>query len=264
LAVRVAPDESHARIARAALTSLAKAWRESRFREVPSLARGVAAELLGDYTLDAAARIIRAVGLGRLDPYQQERLSQALFAWELTYADDANSHELPPSVIGIGQLPGRPFEHTDSTQRAWRAWLESTGPDECGDRIATMLVLSEPISSVVATLQSILRGPDDVTARRAAEARTAEQSLSRGERLSRIQEAIAQAFTHRELSMLLRLTLDVRLEDITTETSPMRRQVFDILAWAERHGRLRELVSALAELRPMRQDLQELLSLVKE
>jgi tetratricopeptide (TPR) repeat protein len=271
LAVRVAPDETRAGNARAALASVAGSWRESQFREVPDLARRAAAELLGHDNL-GAARIIRSVGLGPLESPQQERLAAALDSWDrLSWASAAADRIYPSGIASIGpsgmeSIGGwrMRMQNPATSRGAWQRWLETTVPAECGDRLAQMLEQWEPIAPVIEALQDILRGRDNVTARRAAEALTAEQKLSRDELVTRIVRLITSAFAHEELNSLVRVKFDVRLDDMEAPTSSMGRKVFDLLRWAEDRGKLRELVRAVAEELPARPDAQELLRLVEE
>jgi hypothetical protein len=121
-----------------------------------------------------------------------------------------------------------------------------------------MLEQWPPSAPVIEALQESLRGRDNVSARRAAEARIFEQKLSHAEQFERLHTLITEAFSYPELERLLRFRLDVRLEPITT-LGPIDRTVFELLKWAESRGRLRELVLALAEARPDRPEFQELL-----
>ena len=53
--------------------------------------------------------------------------------------------------------------------------------------------------------------------------------------------------------------LGIRLDEISSEAANLQDTVFELLKWSEAHGRTEDLVRALADARPEREDLKQLL-----
>jgi hypothetical protein len=251
LAVRTAPSPGPNKEMMHALAHAVNRWSDSQLREVPALARDAAAELL-EHDVTQAARIIRSVGLGRLDGRQQMQLADFLASWE--------AHLEPSTSRGISSLAyvaGLREQGAD----AWRKWVELSPPDVIADKMARMLeqcLLDLTQLPNWSELRRILGGRGDVRDRRTGEAGAAERKLSRGEALRRVRETIVTSFDRRELERALRYKLDVSLYAIVPEGS-FQAMVFELLEWAERRGTLFQLIEALAEERPERPDFQQLL-----
>ena len=78
-----------------------------------------------------------------------------------------------------------------------------------------------------------------------------------GRQLERIQQAILQAYTPDELSMIVLHSLDKSLAEITTDAN-FTTQVFALVGWADRNGRLPELVAAACDGNPGNGELKRL------
>jgi hypothetical protein len=76
-----------------------------------------------------------------------------------------------------------------------------------------------------------------------------------GDLVQRLQRAIVAAFARSEVEQLVRFHLNAGL-DVITGGGPFDQVVFDLLRWAERHGRVGELARAAKDARPGRPDLQ--------
>jgi hypothetical protein len=70
-----------------------------------------------------------------------------------------------------------------------------------------------------------------------------------GDQAERLHEAILSAFDDAELRKLVRFRMNDRLEEITSSNS-LDTVVFDLIGWAERHGRAKELIKAVQRARP--------------
>jgi formylglycine-generating enzyme required for sulfatase activity len=75
-----------------------------------------------------------------------------------------------------------------------------------------------------------------------------------GKQFAGLQAAIAAAFTRDELRLLLKVDLDTSLEAITPDKG-FEAQVFDLLLWLERHGRLLEFVERARTANPANEEL---------
>jgi hypothetical protein len=71
-----------------------------------------------------------------------------------------------------------------------------------------------------------------------------------GVNLAEIQQAIVEAFSPNDLEQLVRVRLNERLDVIVNTNSPQRYIVFQLLTWAEQHGREVELMRAAYLARP--------------
>jgi hypothetical protein len=247
------PDQEVARIK---LCVLVDNWKDSELREAPLVARWAAAELLGDEFRDGAARIIRAVGIGPIDPLLRERLVEAFVSWEVA-SWEGSKRPAGTRAIGVGFMAGaRGDGHEEGQHKAfWRRWLTATPPTEIGDKLAAMIVQFPVEPSVQSVLREVLGGRGDVTERRIAEAFTAEEKMSTGEILSQACDLILSAYTRQDLEMLMAFTMDVRLSEIVSDSSSLRGTVFELVTWAERRGQLLDLLNAVRTGRPHRDDI---------
>jgi tetratricopeptide (TPR) repeat protein len=251
LEVRTAPRPGPNNEMMEVLAHAVDSWTDSQLREIPGLARDVAAELLR-YDATYAARIIRSVGLGRLDGRQQMQLADFLAKWDARLGPSTSNGK--SSLAYVAGLREQGAE-------AWRKWVRLSPPDEVAVRIARMLEQC-PLDGTTlpnpGELQMVLGGWGDVLDRRIGEAGAAQQKLSEGEALGRVREIIVDAFDRWDLENVLRAKLDVALYDIVDRNS-FNVMVFDLLKWAERHGTMAQLIRSLAEARPQRADIQQLL-----
>src|SRR5215213_7379863 len=85
----------------------------------------------------------------------------------------------------------------------------------------------------------------------------------RGKQFARLQAAIATAFTRDELRRLLKVDLETSLEAITPDKG-FEAQVFDLLLWLERHGRLLEFVECARTNNPANGELAAACTAVQE
>ena len=69
-------------------------------------------------------------------------------------------------------------------------------------------------------------------------------------------EAILDAYSEDDLRITLRETMDVKFDNVVKPGS-LTTRVFDLLEWAEQHGREAELIRATAATRPRNTKLQE-------
>ena len=65
-----------------------------------------------------------------------------------------------------------------------------------------------------------------------------------GKQVQRIQDAIRSGYNRESLAMALRFRMDVELNDIVAN-GPFAEQVFALIEWADKQGRVIELVEAL-------------------
>lgn len=79
-----------------------------------------------------------------------------------------------------------------------------------------------------------------------------------GNEYAQVQQAILHAFDAAELANLVRITLDVELEHIITPQLNLAGQIQQLVAWAERHGKLNVLISAASNARPANVELKKL------
>ena len=78
--------------------------------------------------------------------------------------------------------------------------------------------------------------------------------------LQRLRGAVLDAFPERtDLEQQLWFQLGVRLDEIAADSANLTDTVFELLKWSEAHGRTQDLVHALADARPDRDDLKQLL-----
>ena len=258
LAVRVASSSGEIVNAVARLAAVAGSWRDSQFRRVPELARKAAALMLR-LSPSQAARIVRSVGLGPIDPEDQERLASAFTRWErASWQRSARKHMKPH---GIAFLAGAEGDGRASGQSEgfWRRWFASTPPEELGGRLASMIELFPPKDRAREALRQTLLGRDDVAERRTGKARASEQGLSSADILSQAARLLAGAYDSKELERMLAFHLDIRLHDIVSPSLSFNQMIFEVLLWAERRGRLLDLMRAAAKVRPDRADLAEFL-----
>ena len=75
-----------------------------------------------------------------------------------------------------------------------------------------------------------------------------------GKQFAQLQMVILAAFTRDELRRLLKVDLDTSLELITGDKG-FEAQVFDLLLWLERQGRLLEFVECARTANPANQEL---------
>jgi hypothetical protein len=234
------------------VAELVRAWSDSQLRQIPALARDAAAELL-EHDTPQAARIIRSVGLGRLDAGLQDLLAAFLAQWDKRLQSSSGERALAYAA-------GLRAEGTD----AWRKWVETCPPDELGVRMARMLescLIDGTTLPNADDLRRVMGGHQDVRERRAGEAVSAQRKLLRGDELARFRNVILSAFDRNELEQLLRFHLDVRLYDeIASPGRSFGQTVVEVLMWAEQQGITAELIKALAQERPARPDVQQLLA----
>jgi len=79
-----------------------------------------------------------------------------------------------------------------------------------------------------------------------------------GRLLASLHTVLLGAYDHPELELLLRTQLNVRLDDISLNAQGMADVVTAVLAWAERRGRIPELLDALVADRPNRREFQRI------
>jgi len=265
LAVRTAAYLDATESAIEALWVLVESWPDSQFRQVPLVARRAAAELLQGKHRQSAARIIRAVGIGRIDPAEQDRLADAFVLWEpqtqeyrLSQPSRSSGVSFHAGASGDDNVSGRTPSH-------WLRWLTNTPPVELGDRLARMIE-EFPLGELIQRrLYEILLGRHDVAQRRAGEARAAEQKLSRQEIPRRAYELLSDGFSLTDLAFLMGDAMDVRLDNVVPSSSStsLPRVVIELIKWAERRGQLVELMRAAAAKRPARQDLADFVRAVE-
>jgi hypothetical protein len=220
-------------------------------REIPTLTREAAAELL-KYDTAQAARIIRALGIGRLDTFQQVLVADFLAKW------DEQLQTSKSTVITLAHVAGIGGQGTD----AWRRWVETCPPDELGVRLARMLEkcrVNETSLPNSDELRAVLAHRGDVRDWRVGQARTAQRKLVRGDEMERLTDLILDSFERHDLEVLMRYKLDIRLNDIVSSKISFRETVFEILTWADRHGVTELLIRSMADARPHRLDLQQVL-----
>ena len=71
-----------------------------------------------------------------------------------------------------------------------------------------------------------------------------------------VREAILDAYSEDDLRITLREVMDLKFDNVVGSGS-LETRVFDLLDWAERHGREAELIKATAASRPRQAKLQE-------
>ena len=250
LAVRASAPERGNRILHD-IARLVVSWTDSQLRQIPALARDAAAELL-EYAVNQSARIIRSVGLGRLDVDRQALLANFLTDWDARYRGAVRNSTLSPAYVA--GLRGYGAD-------AWHQWIKTCPPDELGRRMARMLEECQygGAKPSNARLQRVLRGDRDVRHRRSGEAGSAQRNLLRGEQIDRFSRVITSAFSLDDLEFQIRTNLDLRLDDIVSRHVPKMQMVRQILVWAEQQGATAQLIKALAAERPARPDVQDLL-----
>ena len=83
--------------------------------------------------------------------------------------------------------------------------------------------------------------------------------------LQRLRSVVLDAFPERtDLEQQLWFQLGVRLDEIAADSANLTETVFELLQWAEAHGRTDDLLRALVEARPDRDDLKQLLQEVDD
>lgn len=82
-----------------------------------------------------------------------------------------------------------------------------------------------------------------------------EPQLSNDEK-RRLRRALAGAFTLDELKVVVSDALDVRL-DAVVQVGSLDQTVFELIGWAQRQGRLGELIAGAVEAAPRNPQLQE-------
>lgn len=80
-------------------------------------------------------------------------------------------------------------------------------------------------------------------------------SRLKGRVFEQMHAALLSAFTHAELRQLLRTELNARLDDITLNAQGLSDVVSAVISWAERRGRIAELLDHAVAARPGRPEL---------
>jgi pimeloyl-ACP methyl ester carboxylesterase len=82
-----------------------------------------------------------------------------------------------------------------------------------------------------------------------------------GPQVKQLQEAIKSGFTVAELEQLVLFKLNERFDNITTDAS-LSTVVFELIQWTERNGRTSELIRAVEEARPNKEEIQKIAKLL--
>jgi hypothetical protein len=77
-----------------------------------------------------------------------------------------------------------------------------------------------------------------------------------GDQLEQLQRAILSGFSASELERLVRTRINESLAEITSAGS-LAQAVFELINWAERHGRTRELIRHIRQARPDNKAIQQ-------
>lgn len=186
---------------------------------VPVLARRTAAELLV-YHPEAAARVLRLVGLGSLDAAQLRRLQAA-----------------------AAEGDGPALASTESAAR----WLVGALKSREG----------HPEAQLLQVLADLLRKDEDAVGRRRIQTRAAQERGSRHDDIAAVQRALMEAFDRSELDPIVHKALNVRLEDVSPGGS-FQKVVYDALQWADRRGFVPQLLAAASNALPQNRTLTSL------
>lgn len=79
-----------------------------------------------------------------------------------------------------------------------------------------------------------------------------------GKQYKTLYNALQGAFDYDKLQRLLRFELDQSLDQIASKYENMENVLFNVIGWAERQGRIAELIAAVKEARPQHQAIQAL------
>ena len=79
-----------------------------------------------------------------------------------------------------------------------------------------------------------------------------------GRQIRLIRDAILAAFQPGELREIIRIGMDERFETIVPTANPFRTQVFELVEWADRNGRVVELLKCVSDDRPRNAALAKL------
>ena len=199
-----------------------------------TLVRDVASQMAAQNP-EIVVRALQLVGLHGTPPENIEHFARSLASW-----DDLRSGEKDTE-------PGMLAREVKAKWRGdlyttWFEFLQKTDWERGSRRLQKLFINVQLTPTLAITLVELIKARLLLT--------TDEAQL--------LEETLASAFTSGELSTLLADQFDSPLDEITAATE-YKRQIADVISWAESTGRLTMLLRALVAARPNQSHLLTLL-----
>lgn len=199
----------------------------------------------GDHALASAVEASRLLGA---TARPSQRLAAALAQARLAPPDAA-----PAALDRLAQvtatLADRDLAGTPDAAAAAAQALMDAHPEEAAH-------IFQVVGSTAAA--PARRGGEKTAGERfGAQAASAARSAQADE-IGALVRALAESFDLDEIRELVRLRLAIRLENVVPAAGPLKDVIFDLVDWADRQGRLQELIAAAQQERPGNEALARL------